>query len=213
MKPKKIIVLRHGESEANINKDIMLEKPDHLIDLTSNGETQCLELGITLQPILEGQSVTVWSSPFLRSRRTTQLFTSQLEHSQVRLLEDPRIREQEWGNFFNEDIYESEKENLQRHSRFFYRIQNGESGADVFDRISSFLDSMFRESARNPSDAILISTHGMTAMIFLKRFFHLTFEQHAEMPWFGNCGFVLLELDHNNKYQITTDARAGANQA
>ena len=34
-----------------------------------------------------------------------------------------------------------------RFSRFFYRFPNGESGADVYDRVSTWLESLYREMA------------------------------------------------------------------
>lgn len=37
-----------------------------------------------------------------------------------------------------------EKEDRMRFGRFWYRFPNGESGADVYDRITSFEDLMIR---------------------------------------------------------------------
>jgi broad specificity phosphatase PhoE len=43
MKPKRIILVRHGESESNVDKDILKQKPDFAVNLTLKGR----EAGLT----------------------------------------------------------------------------------------------------------------------------------------------------------------------
>jgi len=106
---------------------------------------QELKAGIKLKPLLDGKNVTVWSSPYKRSRKTSELIMSQVYGASIRHKEDPRLREQDWGNFYTEDEALRKKEDRKRHSYFFYRIQDGESGADVYDRISTFLETIYRD--------------------------------------------------------------------
>lgn len=40
MKPKRIILIRHGESAANIDKHLFGQVPDYTIELTENGRLQ-----------------------------------------------------------------------------------------------------------------------------------------------------------------------------
>ena len=208
MKPD-IILLRHGESAANLSKKVYETIPDHLVQLTERGEAQCHILGQALKPLLDGKTIRVWSSPFERARRSSSLITQQLD-ADITLREDPRLREQEWGNFFNEETFYSERDKRRAHSLFFYRITNGESGADVFDRCSSFLDTLWRDLNRHPeTQCVLISTHGMTALIFLMRFFHWTPEEHAAAQTFGNCGYVVLSPNAAEHYEISVDKRGG----
>lgn len=68
---------------------------------------------------------------------------SQLEDGQVlQHREDIRIREQEFcGTFQNEHMHLTKKERG-RYGHFFYRFPNGgESAADVYDRVSVFMDT------------------------------------------------------------------------
>lgn len=51
--------------------------------------------------------------------------------------EECRIREQDFGNFQVEERMKVIKETRERFGRFFFRFPEGESAADVFDRISS----------------------------------------------------------------------------
>ena len=211
MRPQKIILVRHGESDANPSKSVYEHTPDHLVSLTKKGEAQCTALGQKLKSHLDGKTLTIWNSPFKRSRQTAHLVAEQFSESRVTFREDPRIREQEWGNFFTSEIFYSERDKRRAHSDFFYRIKDGESGADVYDRVSSFLETLYRDFERYPDqDAVLISTHGMTGLVFLMRFFRWTYEQHAEAEKFGHCGYVILSLDDSSKrYFVSGDFRHG----
>jgi len=53
MKPQNIVILRHGESEANIDKGLYEFNPDHLIELTEKGKSQCIECGKSLNEIFQ----------------------------------------------------------------------------------------------------------------------------------------------------------------
>lgn len=53
--------------------------------------------------------------------------------------EECRVREQDFGNFQVEERMQAVKQTRQRFGRFFYRFPEGESAADVFDRVSSKL--------------------------------------------------------------------------
>ena len=53
---------------------------------------------------------------------------------------------------------------------FYYRIPDGESGADVYDRVSTFLETLYRDFAKPdyPENTIIV-THGMTLRLFFMR--------------------------------------------
>ena len=57
---------------------------------------------------------------------------------------EPRIREQEFGNFQDSTRMKLYKRERWRFGRFYYRFPEGESGADVFDRVSTFCGSLKR---------------------------------------------------------------------
>jgi broad specificity phosphatase PhoE len=146
----------------------------------------------------------------MRTRQTAEIIVSQLENVEVKVKEDPRLREQEWGNFYTLEQAKKENEDRKRHSNFFYRVTNGESGADVYDRISAFLETLHRDFAEDEwTESILISTHGITAQIFLMRFFHWKYEEYETTDRFSNCDYVVLELNENTqKYSISQDNRS-----
>jgi broad specificity phosphatase PhoE len=63
-----------------------------------------------------------------------------------------------------------EKAERESYGRFFYRFPNGESGADVYDRMTVFEDHIVRDidAGRFSEDtAIVIVTHGLSLRVFL----------------------------------------------
>jgi hypothetical protein len=57
----------------------------------------------------------------------------------TRSREECRVREQDFGNFQVEERMRAVKETRQRFGRFFFRFPEGESAADVFDRVASMM--------------------------------------------------------------------------
>jgi broad specificity phosphatase PhoE len=210
MKPKHIIIIRHGQSEANVNKELYENTPDHMMQVTDTGREQAAKCGQQLKSILDGKRITVWQSPYMRTRQTAEAIIAQLSSAEIKIKEDPRLREQEWGNFYTLEQGRRENEERKRHSDFFYRVTNGESGADVYDRISTFLETLHRDFAEDGwTESILISTHGITALVFLMRFFHWRYEEYEIADRFDNCDYVVLELNETTqKYEISQDNRS-----
>src|SRR6185295_12814723 len=108
------------------------------------------------------------------------------------LIEDPRLREQEHtprvltGEDDDRDAIEKERDD---YGHFYYRFEGGESCADVFDRISDFLSTLFRdfEKPEFPNDVVIVS-HGMTNRLFLMRLLKYTVEEFEFLRNPDNCG-------------------------
>jgi broad specificity phosphatase PhoE len=87
--------------------------------------------------------------------------------------EEPRLREQDWANL--QDTADIERQEVLRDSfgHFYYRFTHGESGADVYDRVSTFLETLHRdfEAPDAPPNVLLVS-HGLTMRLFCMRWFH-----------------------------------------
>lgn len=58
-------------------------------------------------------------------------------------------REQDFGNFQDAEGKKREKADRLRFGRFYYRFPDGESGADVYDRLTIFEDHVRDAQARN----------------------------------------------------------------
>jgi broad specificity phosphatase PhoE len=148
-RPMRIALIRHGESEANLDKRIYETVPDHAVPLTAHGHEQAAAAGKRLRELFEGEPVRVYVSPYLRTLQT--LDSLGLDDLIGVAREEPRLREQDWANFQD----------------------HGESGSDVYDRVSSFLETMHRdfETPDSPRNVLLVS-HGLTMRLFCMRWFH-----------------------------------------
>lgn len=195
MKAKRIILLRHGESEGNIDHTIYAVKPDHRLSLSPNGRRQAAEAGLKLKEIIGQERVAVYASPYTRTMETLQE-VSMSGLNIVRLYEEPRLREQEWGNFRSPEETEKCQEIRYKYGIFFYRFPDGESGADVYDRVSTFLETLHRDfKSDNCAENVLIVTHGLTIRLFIMRWFHEKVETFESWRNPRNCQVFIMQRD------------------
>jgi broad specificity phosphatase PhoE len=198
--PKRMILVRHAECDGNIDENVYLRTPDWRIDLTEAGKRQADDAAARLHQLVRRDPLCVYYSPYVRARRTWEIMRGRLRDFDTNILserEDPRLREQDMGNF-QAGLEQMNRAWTERDDfgRFFYRFANGESGADACDRASSFIDSYFRErqTVAYPDDTtVVIVTHGLMIRLFVKRWFHLSVETFEQMRNPPNCGFVVFE--------------------
>ena len=103
MKPKRIIIIRHGQSEGNADHTVYARVPDHDIKLTKRGEHESLSAGAEIADIIGQEKIQAYVSPFKRTRQTFEGIAKRLEPNLTNMLEDPRIREQGFGNLVSMD--------------------------------------------------------------------------------------------------------------
>jgi broad specificity phosphatase PhoE len=145
MNPKKIILIRRGKSEGNTDSGIYKLKPDYALELTQEGLDQADSAGKKLKSILNGESVLFYLSPFWRTHSTFEQIVKHLQREQFVFIEDPRLREQEWGHLRSKE--ETRKIEVERdaYGPFYFRFPDGESCADVYDRVSDFFGTLNRD--------------------------------------------------------------------
>ncbi len=197
MRPKRILLMRHGEAEGNVDQTLFQTKPDHLMTLTPRGIIQARTAGDDIRRIIGLERIRVYLSPYLRTRQTFRELG--IRHQVDMVIDEPRLREQDWGNFQHGDRILEQKRQRADYGHFIYRLQHGESGADVFDRVSAFMDTLFRGFGRpgHPPN-VLIVTHGLTMRLFMMRWFHWSVEY-----------FESLENPRPGELKILTDGPGG----
>ncbi len=111
--------------------------------------------------------------------------------------EEPRITEQQFGNFQTKEAMLSYKAEREKFGRFYYRFPQGESGLDVYNRITLFIGTLFREWEKErdfpiEETNILIVTHGLALRLFLMRWFQFSVHEfeHSRNP--GNAAIVVM---------------------
>jgi len=205
MQPKRIILIRHGESEGNFDENFYAKKPDYAMELTDKGRQQAVECGQRLKQIIQNESVMFYISPFWRTRETFENIVAQLNLPEIKLREEPRIREQEWGHLREPDERDRVTREREAYGSFYYRIPDGESCADVYDRVTTFMETMHRDFAKDdfPDNAVLV-IHGMTIRLFLMRWFQWTVEEFEMIAHPPNCAIITMNLTADGKYQLET---------
>lgn len=222
MKPNRIFLVRHGESLGNTDKSVYSHTPDWRIPLTEKGKEQAeraaekifkkieSELGspCVLNKLLR-DDLAIYCSPWYRTRMTAQPLRDRLKIYNIRYYEDPRLREQEWGNYQDEKKLREIAREREKFGTFFYRLPDGESGADVFDRIASFQSTLYRDfsTPRFPKNCVVF-THGLTLRIFLMRWFHYTVEEYEQFRNPRNCEIFEMEyMEHEDRYRLVSKLR------
>lgn len=205
MKPKRIILIRHGESEANVDRYLFGRIPDYTIELTEKGRRQAQEAGRILKELVGDESLYFYISPFWRARSTFECIASAFPRSQFSYSEEPRLREQEWGYLRSKEEFDRICHERNEYGSFYYRIHGGEAGTDVYDRVNDLLGSLFRDFDNEafPENCVLL-THGLTMRLFIMRYFHLTVEDFESMLPPKNCQPIILELQPDATYKLTT---------
>ena len=105
----------------------------------------------------------MYVSPYRRTLHTLAL----LGLDPVWTVQEPRLREQDWGNLQDADDQRRYREERDFFGHFFYRLPNGESGADVDDRIAAFLTEL--RLAPPDAEALLVVTHGLAMRLLARR--------------------------------------------
>jgi len=187
----KITLIRHGESQANTGEVSPIEMGDAYIPLTEKGRRQAEATGAILGTSAFNYAQ-IYCSPYVRTRMTLEglLKGANLNKEGLDVYEDPRLREEERG-------FAPPNEQMplrERHGWFYYRHHGGESSADCYDRVSSFIDSMYREIGRQGETNVLIVAHGAVIRLFVMRFLHLTVEQFESLKNPANGSVVTIGL-------------------
>lgn len=237
---QRIILLRHGESLGNIDQKAYVTTADWRIPLTDHGRKQAREAGKTISSYLskddaknnghDGQEsnqpkndekgkIFFYVSPYLRTRQTLREILRDVDpECIVGIREDPRIAEQAFGNFQSHRAIQENKAQRSDFGRFFYRFPDGgESGFDVYNRVSGFISTMRRDAddvlerwtEKCPSRldngegmTICIVTHGLALRLILTRYFQYTVHEFERSYNPNNGRVVVLEPTSSGGFEL-----------
>ena len=205
-KPIRLFIIRHGESEANVNLAIYETKPDSGIDLTPRGWDQALNCGAQLLKFLEENApkgdVVIWHSSYNRARQTAQGI-----HESIGLLvSDVRdadfLVEQHFGladGLTDEQLREQFPLHADRmtmfranNDRHFIAHPEGESRADVAMRCAILFGNIHRAHQQGVTDFVIV-THGATTRAFFKEWLRIRHEDMLAEFNPGNCDVRLID--------------------
>ncbi|MET0747849.1 MAG: phosphoglycerate mutase family protein [Rhizobium sp.] len=223
----RIFLVRHGESLGNLDARAYGELGDHNVPLSDWGCRQVAEAGRVIAAALgedaggePAKKLRVWFSPFLRTRQSKDALLSVLPAASIgKVREDYLLREQDFGMFTEiydraeqrqkfPDAFEKWARLRSNGAKFYARPPDGESRADVAQRLRLFLQTLMHE-ARHGHDTLLIVGHGVT-----NRAFEMNFLQHP-VAWFeasdnpGNADVTLIAGSREQGYTSTLLHHAG----
>jgi hypothetical protein len=104
-RPRRIVLVRHGESEGNVDEAAYTRVPDPRIGLTAKGWREADDCGRRLRDLFSSGSrdqddwkVYFYASPYRRSLETLRGIGHAFEpHRIAGVREEPRLREQDFG--------------------------------------------------------------------------------------------------------------------
>ncbi|KAF6162196.1 hypothetical protein GIB67_008325 [Kingdonia uniflora] len=269
-RPRRIILIRHGQSEGNVDEGVYTRIPDPKIRLTEKGWVEAEECGKKIRELIESDGADDWKvyfyvSPYKRTLETLRGLGKAFGYSRIAgVREEPRLREQDFdgapreiysllekhfdivliwqlkiiavlqglrlfvehnwhdaevelnskvlvGNFQDSNKMQVEKAKRLLYGRFFYRFPDGESAADVYDRITGFRETLRADidigrfqppGQRNPNMNLVIVSHGLTLRVFLMRWYKWTVEQFEGLNNFNNGGMIVMETGEGGRYSL-----------
>ena len=154
--------------------------------MTQDGWQQAYDAGRRLRQILRADdTLHFFTSPYRRTRETTEGILKTLtsddqepspfKRHNIKVYEEPRLREQDFGNF---QPCSAEMERMWQeradYGHFFYRIPNGESAADAYDRVSGFNESLWRQFGEDDFASVCVLGEAVSPISVLSSFLGLT---------------------------------------
>lgn len=184
----RLFLIRHGESEGNVDKSKYFEKLDCDIALTPKGEADAKLAADRVYNILRYfhleksypcnfvESISLFHSTYFRATQTANIFSEEINKREgcgvARTFSSPLCREREWGSL--RDIVESRMK-TEKHFNFYYRPLNGESFADAYLRATMFHQWMMLNKG-NYNNVVVVA-HGEFNKVYLMHLLNWSIEQ------------------------------------
>lgn len=182
----KVIIVRHGQTDENINKVIAGQGIDSL--LSEGGVQQAKKLGLHLKK--EKIDVAYVSD----QKRAVQTLEHILEHHlSVKAVKDKDLRERSYGEF--EGMLSKEAWETMEKSPLAFELvkpKGGESTTEVHKRVGKFFNSLLD---KHKDETVLIVSHGRAiALLLLHILDKPIYKENQEAHRPGNTGVAILEI-------------------
>lgn len=147
----KLFLVRHGQSEGNVNPRLYFETPDSDIALTDKGKADAVDAADSIYslvhyphtqkeyPSIERECFNLYHSTYKRATQTANILYDRLNNNEGYSVDNvfpsPLCREREWGGL--RDILQ-QRQKTEQHFNFYYTPSDGESFADCYQRAAVF---------------------------------------------------------------------------
>ncbi len=183
-----IYLVRHGESEANVQKRYSGITD---VDLSEKGKLQAAAAG---KRLLAEKISNVYSSPLKRAVDTAKIICREINLDENKIITEDCLIEVNFGVFENltwDEIIlkykeESEKWIYERHK---YKFPDGESYDDIIKRTADFIDSV-------PDNSLIVTHFGVIQSILL--YLGISDDNNLWDFKISNCDVMVL---NHNKFE------------
>ncbi|MET4727997.1 broad specificity phosphatase PhoE [Lysobacter enzymogenes] len=204
--PKRLWIVRHGQSAGNVARDAAESSGHELIDVTTRdadtplstlGELQSQALAEWFHQLEEVERPTaLMCSPFLRAQQTCQAVAAALGIDKAEIHVDERLREKEFGildRYTRHGIHSKFPDLAAQRAlvgKFYFRPPGGESWCDVILRLRSMVQVLRRDHV---GENVLIVGHQVIVNCFryllecLNEAEILEIDRQADVP---NCSIT-----------------------
>lgn len=214
----RVILVRHGESEGNVDPLLHATTADHAIPLSARGHDQAREAGRHLDRLFHDRygsvgrrpKIRMWVSPYKRTRETSLAIQETAGAWIEDVHEHVLLCEQQFGLFDGipiEDLpqrYPDEYAHYDRalrfEGRFWARMPLGESRFDVAQRVHQAFGTFHRDAAEHGIRDIIVICHGVTLRAFVMMWCHLSPEWFEAEPNPHNCAIRIIDGGHDRGY-------------
>jgi broad specificity phosphatase PhoE len=214
--PKRLWIVRHGQSQGNVARDAAHEAGHSVIDLdvrdvdvplSQLGHQQAEAAGRWFAQLPEAERPEVLlASPYIRARQTAEAICAVggLVGGAKPTILDERLREREFGVFDGlttkgiRELYPTEAAHRSKMGKFYHRPPGGESWADVILRLRSALNTINLQYANKN---VLIVCHQVVVLCIRYILEELTeadimaIDKSADIL---NCGICAFDFEPNH---------------
>jgi 2,3-bisphosphoglycerate-dependent phosphoglycerate mutase len=234
----RILLVRHAESEGNLDKSVWTTTPDYNIPLSENGIKQAQQAGkiikqfyeklytdlldkwkIDCANVAEGgilpekpciPKVVLWTSPYKRTRQTTDEICKVAGEYILEIREHIVLGEQQFGLFEGFDVKELQKffpvemihftKCVEFGGRFWARPPLGESRFDVATRVQGIFPKLLRDAEKSNIRNAIIVSHGVTIRAFCMMWLNRTPEWFEQDNNPDNVAIRCIDKCHDKGY-------------
>ncbi len=200
-----IILVRHDVSSANLDPSVYKQLPDHTIPLADPHSERLARAGLLVRSLsLAAEKTASWCSPYVRCAQTE---AAVLEHAfgadavHIRRREAFLLREQDfgdWDSLTDEEAKQKLPDSFAKRQRltdnlgkFYFRYPNGESRADVVQRIILFFGKLHRSDFSHH----IVFLHGVSQRAFRMAWCNRPVDWFEEEPNPANASVLLIRRD------------------
>lgn len=194
-RPKRIFIVRHGETLQN-KDDIFIGVTD--VPLSDKGIEEATQAGLKIkEEMIPDASIALLYSPMERCRQTAELIFGQLKSSKAKMLPLPLLMERNYG------VWEGmSRSDIQFHYKKLYEqyeldpLNCTPEGADPLSDVKARTDLLCAFLNGQSDENVILVTHKTTGRVLISSLLDIPLEKYREIN-FTNGQVVMLESCEN----------------